>query len=108
MGTKNNPGEFDCYAQALPAEPMFVLLARDPEFNALVYEWATRRAAAIRCGLRPETDWPMVFEAQACATAGEKWRKENHGVWRKSKDVPQPQNCECGFSADAFATNPCQ
>lgn len=29
MGTKNNPGAFDCYANAEPDEPMFVLLARD-------------------------------------------------------------------------------
>jgi hypothetical protein len=30
MGTKSNPGPFDCYAKAEPDEPMFVLLARDP------------------------------------------------------------------------------
>lgn len=82
MGTKNNAGEFDCYANALPDEPMFVLLARDPDFHRLVYEWADRRSADIRCGLRPETDWPMVYEARACATAAEKWRKENNGKWR--------------------------
>lgn len=29
MGTKNNPGEFDCYANAAPDEPMFILLGRD-------------------------------------------------------------------------------
>ena len=29
MGTKNNPGQFDCYRNAEPDEPMFVLLARD-------------------------------------------------------------------------------
>jgi len=28
MATKKNPGEFDCYANAGPDEPMFVLLAR--------------------------------------------------------------------------------
>ncbi|HAW11807.1 MAG TPA: aspartate decarboxylase, partial [Chloroflexi bacterium] len=30
MGTKNNPGKFDCYDDAHPDEPMFVLLGRDP------------------------------------------------------------------------------
>lgn len=40
MGTKNNPGKFDCYDAALPDEPMFVLLARDP----VVREWVRRRA----------------------------------------------------------------
>jgi hypothetical protein len=82
MGTKNNPGEFDCYANALPDEPMFILLARDPDFYKLVYEWCARRSNDIRCGVRPESDWPMVYEAQACATEGEKWRKENDGKWR--------------------------
>jgi hypothetical protein len=28
MGTKNVPGKFDCYANALPDEPTFVLLGR--------------------------------------------------------------------------------
>jgi hypothetical protein len=40
MGTKNNPGEFDCYSKALPDEPMFVLLARDPRSVQLVRMWA--------------------------------------------------------------------
>ena len=31
MGTKNNPGKFDCYEHAKPDEPMFVLLGRDLE-----------------------------------------------------------------------------
>ena len=83
MGSKNEPGRFDCYVNALPSEPMFILLARDPDFHRLVNEWADRRSGDIRCGLRPESDWPMVYEARDCATAGEKWRKNNEGVWRK-------------------------
>lgn len=45
MGTKNNPGKFDCYANAKPDEPLFVLLARDPLAPFLVSMWA-----AIRMG----------------------------------------------------------
>lgn len=45
MGTKNNPGKFDCYANADPDEPMFVLLARDPLASDLVLLWAERREA---------------------------------------------------------------
>jgi hypothetical protein len=41
MGTKNNPGKFDCYEKAEPDEPMFVLLARDPLAPALVEAWAS-------------------------------------------------------------------
>ena len=36
MGTKNNPGVFDCYANAEPDEPMFVLLGRDKDAATLV------------------------------------------------------------------------
>lgn len=43
MGTKDNPGEFDCYAKAAPDEPMFTLLARDKHAPTLVWLWATLR-----------------------------------------------------------------
>ena len=82
MGTKKNPGRFDCYANALPDEPMFILLGRDPDFHRLVMEWAERRERDINCGARPPEDYPMVVEARACATAAEKWRFSNNGSWR--------------------------
>jgi len=44
MGTKNNPGRYDCYATAAPDEPMFVLLGRDPLAPFLVELWAQARA----------------------------------------------------------------
>lgn len=43
MGTKNKPGQFDCYAKAEPHEPMFTLLARDPLAPMLVELWASMR-----------------------------------------------------------------
>lgn len=82
MGSKNEPGDFDCYANALPDEPMFILLARDPDFHRLVMEWANRRSADVQCGARPESDMHMVAEAQACAFNGREWRKKNNGKWR--------------------------
>jgi hypothetical protein len=84
MGTKNNPGSCDCYANALPDEPMFVLLARDPDFARLVCDWATRREYSIMCGERPKSDQAMVDEARNCAYHGARWRQENLGKWRKS------------------------
>jgi hypothetical protein len=72
----------DCYHKALHDEPRFTLLARDPEFNRLVFQWANKRASDIRCGLRPESDWESVYSAREIAVAGEKWRKENNGKWR--------------------------
>jgi hypothetical protein len=86
MGSKNNPGKFDCYANALPDEPMFVLLGRDPDFERLVREWAVQRQRAIFCGDRPESDQGLVMEAMECAMAGARWRRENMGKWRTPVD----------------------
>lgn len=83
MGTKENPGKFDCYDKALPDEPVFILLGRDPDFYRLVKEWAERRGQQIRCGDRPESDIELVKEAEICARMGAKWRKEHFGKWRK-------------------------
>jgi hypothetical protein len=68
MGTKNNPGEFDCYANAEPDEPMFVLLARDPLAPTLVRMWAD---------LTSDKKDDKVVEALACANDMEQWRKKN-------------------------------
>ena len=40
MGTKNNPGEFDCYANADRDEPLFVLRAKDKSAPDVVRHWA--------------------------------------------------------------------
>ncbi len=47
MGTKNNPGKFDCYANASPDEPMFVLLGRDRLASHLVSIWSKIRMGDI-------------------------------------------------------------
>ena len=83
MGTKNNPGKFDCYANALPDEPMFILLSRDPTFYKYVFNWAEERIQQIKCGERPDNDFAMVQEAIDCAKAGQNWRKDNYGIWRR-------------------------
>lgn len=98
MGTKNNPGNFDCYANALPDEPMFVLLGRDPLAPGLTQIWAMiragNRAEAKRAFnelivgpqssvyvLHPEDT--KALEASDCAMSMLKWRGENNGAWRK-------------------------
>lgn len=82
MGTKLKPGRYDCYENALPDEPMFVLLARDPDFSRLVESWVKQREYAVMCGERPESDKYLLIEAQTCANNGAKWRRENMGKWR--------------------------
>lgn len=83
MVTKLNPGKFDCYNKALPDEPTFTLLARDPMFATYIRMWADQRELAIQCGDRPPEDMDMVIEARRCASDGETWRKVNNGKWRQ-------------------------
>ena len=66
MGTKNNPGKFDCYAHAEPDEPMFVLLGRDPMAGMLVDIWADLREER---GEAPD----KVAEARECASKLRAW-----------------------------------
>lgn len=68
MATKNNPGKFDCYENAHPDEPMFVLLGRDPMAGVLVRIWARWRKHA---GESPE----KLAEAMACANALDEWAR---------------------------------
>jgi hypothetical protein len=77
MGTKNNPGKFDCYEKAEPDEPLFVLLARDPSASVLVRVWADTAHAAMHGGftggLVMDVSDEKIAEAYACADAMEAW-----------------------------------
>lgn len=83
MGSKENPDKFDCYTNALPDEPMFILLGRDPAGPDLVNDWADIREAQIGNGSRPASDKAMVESARQCAENMRAWRKANDGKWRK-------------------------
>jgi len=76
VGTKNNPGDFDCYLNAEPDEPMFVLLARDPDAPRLIESWANNRKRAKPND--PDND-RMVDEALNCALDMEEWRITHRG-----------------------------
>lgn len=71
MSTKNNPGSFDCYANAEPDEPMFVLLGRDKHAPTLVWLWATLRTL-------DGEDEAKVLEARTCAANMLEWAHD-HG-----------------------------
>lgn len=70
MGTKNQPGEFDCYANAEPDEPMFVLLARDLKAPHAIEAWC----ALAEIG---GTDLNKIEEAKKCAADMKAWRTQN-------------------------------
>ena len=71
MGTKLNPGSYDCYANAEPNEPMFVLLGRDKHAPILVELWAKMRALD---GEHIE----KISEAMECAEAMKDFRIERN------------------------------
>lgn len=73
----------DCYHRALPGEPTFTMLARDPEFYNFLMKWAAQRQHAVMCGDRPSEDMTLVMEAQELAVKGAVWRKENLWKWRE-------------------------
>ena len=73
MGTKTNPGKYDCYANAEPDEPMFILLGRDPHAANAVRQWAYHREQAIKRGAKPLSDMALVTEARECADAMERY-----------------------------------
>ncbi len=88
MGTKQNPGTYDCYANAADDEPMFILLARDIAAPEIVERWATAREALIKSGVKPEADHAMVAEALACAEAMRDWRRKKLG-WKPIDTAPK-------------------
>jgi hypothetical protein len=93
MGTKNNPGKFDCLEKAEADEPFFVLLARDPHAAHLVSIWAKLRvhdfeaATAVFNDLMRKIhlaypdlrigDMEKANEAIHCSSAMFSWIREN-------------------------------
>jgi len=73
MSTKNYPGAFDCYYNAEPDEPLFVLLARDKAAPATILTWVSQR---VNNGLNVPEDL-QIEEALNCVKAMVHWRREN-------------------------------
>lgn len=89
MGTKNNPGKFDCYEKADPDEPMFVLLGRDPLASVLVQLWADWNVS-----LRQSYD--KTQEAKACARAMAEWAE------KLGKNVPWRSDLIADLRANVY------
>lgn len=71
MGTRSNPGAYDCAAAAEDDEPTFTLLGRDRHAPVLVRNWAALREAAGE-------DQAKVQEARDCADAMEAFREQRN------------------------------
>lgn len=80
MGTKENPGAYDCHAKAAPDEPTFTLLARDIAAPATIEHWAMLRMIDIAHGRKPESDMAKVRGALECADAMRAWYSRNRAA----------------------------
>jgi hypothetical protein len=72
MGTKNDPGSFDCYDRAEPDEPYFILLGRDPASALTVRYWVSLRR------FLSDPDPEQLAEAEALCQKLEDWAT-SHG-----------------------------
>lgn len=107
MATKNNPGEFDCYAAVADDEPIFILRATDRLAPEIVEAWADRYAlskvvaqlsgapAALTIEQRRKYD-----EAKRCAREMRRWRDHKPACPNCGSVHVEGTNCKsCGFSA---------
>ena len=86
MGTKSNPGVFDCYAEAGPDEPIFVLRSTDASAPDAVMHWAGTYELRKQLengndngpGTLTARQQEKVDEARECARAMKRWRKAAH------------------------------
>jgi hypothetical protein len=78
VGSKNQPGEFDCYAAA---EPMFVLLGRDEDAPQRVEDWCRDRLAKLMASELTSEQLHRgvrkIAEALVCANRMRDWRARN-------------------------------
>lgn len=90
MGTKNNPGKYDCYGKAEPDEPIFTLRSKDVAAEYLVAAWAALWAGDVEGAKRIISyasdavrgsgkmilpyDSEKSIEAQQCAKQMRSWR----------------------------------
>lgn len=79
MGTKLEPGKYDCDAKAVDDEPKFTLLARDRLFVPLVERWAHERALEIDADIRADTpaEREQIDEAMDVVQQALAWRNRN-------------------------------
>ena len=84
MGTKNNPGDFDCYEAAATDEPIFTLRANDPLAPGLVEIWAQQYDSLKHrysvTGTITEEQRKKIQEARQCAEAMRVWKREQQNT----------------------------
>ena len=67
MGTKNNPGKFDCYANAKPDEPLFVLLV------AFRHRRSAASESLAKTIYQPAHEWTIGRKAYKAFVTSQNW-----------------------------------
>jgi hypothetical protein len=94
MGTKNNPGAYDCEAKAHPDEPKFTLLGRDPIAHHLVAIWSA--LASGKPGFARVFLEDAIREVATPTQPEAKWR----GLWMLARRPPrQPRRARTAGAA---------
>lgn len=106
MGTKNNPGEYDCHAAAAPDEPIFTLKATDSVAPDTVRDWARRYINKhLVAGTVTDRVRAKHREALDCAPAMEAWRIANQGDREEAERIAALLMGSSG-SLDDYIDNP--
>ena len=78
----------DCYLKAIPGEPRFTLLARDPSAPIAIHAWVKERRTHLiknSDNIDPKEEkeeFRKLQEADEIANEMIEWRMENEGKWR--------------------------
>lgn len=90
MSSIDQPGAYDALEKAEPGEPMFPLLARDPDAPATVTEWCRlRRNRALKLfGHSKRTADKKLFAAELAQCANAERIAEEMADWRAGQDAP--------------------
>lgn len=115
MGTKIHPGNFDCYHNALPEEPMFILLGRDPTAGRRVREWALARVACgknkpmddqIKDALQTAEDMDAYYTKRQAELP---WFKQREAEVRQATGMLESRKdrrCDCPVMCDQNGCRP--
>ncbi len=93
MTNKNHPGPFNCYAAALPDEPIFVILGRDPAAPRAMREWSKERD--LRGKNKTPDDIERIHSVNAQIQEMIVWRDRNlnpHGYGVPAWHLPRPSD----------------
>ena len=87
MGTKNNPGNYDCYEKAADDEPIFILRANDPLAPKLVRKWVAMDMGEKKHTKKTIKKW---MNAVHIADDMEKWKRKHVLTGKEAPDsVPK-------------------